>query len=58
LFVYLGLLFYYKWDIKINLTPSFVAIILAVDVLYFYEAISTWLHKRFGVYSIFIHSHH
>lgn len=58
LFVYLGLLFYYKWDIKINLTPSFVAIILAVDVLYFYEAISAWLHKRFGVYSIFIHSHH
>lgn len=58
LFVYLGLLFYYKWDVKINLSPTFVAIILAVDVLYFYEAISTWLHRRFGVHSLFIHSHH
>ncbi len=58
LFVYLGLLFYYKWNVKINLTPTFVAIILAVDVLYFYEAISTWLHKRFGVHSLFIHTHH
>lgn len=58
LFVYLGLLFYFKWDVKINLTPTFVAIILAVDVLYFYEAISTWLHKRFGLHSLFIHAHH
>ncbi len=58
LFVYLGLLFYFKWDVKINLTPTFVAIILAVDVLYFYEAISTWLHKRFGIPSLFIHAHH
>ena len=48
LIVYLGLLFFYKWDIKINLTPSFVAIILAVDVLYFYEALVAWLHKKFG----------
>ena len=58
LFVYLGLLFYYKWDLKINLTPTFVAIILAVDVLYFYEAIIKWLHKRLGIYSIFINTHH
>lgn len=58
LFVYLGLLFYYKWNIKINLIPVFVAIILAVDVLYFYEAILAWLHKKWGVSSIFIHHHH
>ena len=58
LIVYLGLLFFYKWDIKINLTPSFVAIILAVDVLYFYEAIVAWLHKKFGFYSLFIHHAH
>jgi CHASE2 domain-containing sensor protein len=57
LFVYLGLLFYYNWDIKINLTPTFVAIILAVDVLYFYEAMVSWLHKTFGYQSIFINSH-
>ncbi|MFT3980767.1 MAG: CHASE2 domain-containing protein [Ferruginibacter sp.] len=57
LFVYLGLLFFYKWDIRINLTPAFVAIILAVDVLYFYEAIVAWLHKKLGIQSIFVHHH-
>jgi len=56
--VYLGLLFFFKWDIKINLTPSFIAIILAVDVLYFYEAIVGWLHKKFGVHSLFVHHAH
>jgi len=58
LIVYLGLLFFYKWDIKINLTPSFVAIILAVDVLYFYEALVAWLHKKFGFHSLFVHHGH
>ena len=58
LIVYLGLWFFYKWDIKINLTPSFVAIILAVDVLYFYEALVAWLHKKFGFHSLFVHHGH
>ncbi|MEX1203133.1 MAG: CHASE2 domain-containing protein [Ferruginibacter sp.] len=58
LFIYIGLLFYYKWNIRINLAPTFVAIILAVDVLYFYEAITAWLHKRFGYHSLFINAHH
>lgn len=58
LIVYLGLLFFYKWDVKINLTPSFVAIILAVDVLYFYEAMVAWLHKKFGFHSLFVHHAH
>lgn len=58
LIVYLGLLFFYKWDIKINLTPGFVAIILAVDVLYFYEAMIAWLHKKIGFHSLFVHHAH
>lgn len=57
LFVYIGLLFYYKWDFKINLTPTLVAIILAVDVLYFYEAITAWMHRHFGYHSLFINAH-
>lgn len=58
LFVYLGLLCFYQFDMQINLSPTFVAIILAVDVLYFYEAICNWLHKKYGIGSIFIHQHH
>ena len=57
LFVYIGLLFYYKWDFKMNLTPTLVAIILAVDVLYFYEAITAWMHRHFGYHSLFINAH-
>jgi CHASE2 domain-containing sensor protein len=54
-FMYLGLLVFYQFDYKINLTPSFLAIILAVDVLYFYEAICHWLHKKFGYKHVFHH---
>ncbi len=57
LFVYLGLLFYYKWNIKIDLIPTFIAIILAVDVLYFYESFMAWLHKKTGIHSLFVNKH-
>lgn len=57
LFVYLGLLLYYKWNVKINVLPTFVAIILAVDVLYFYESFMAWLHKKLGVHSVFVNKH-
>lgn len=58
LFVYLGLLFFYQFDTKINMTPALVAIILAVDVLYFYEALCTWLHKKYRYQTLFSHSNH
>ena len=58
LFVYLGLLVFYKFNIKANMTITLVAIILAVDVLYFYEAFCTWLHKKTGYKTIFAHTSH
>ena len=33
-------------------------IVLAVDVIYFYEAFVTWLHKKFKYQTIFGHHHH
>jgi CHASE2 domain-containing sensor protein len=56
LFIFIGLYIYMEFDYKINLVPSFVAIILAVDVLYFYEAICNWLHKKYRHVSVF-HKH-
>ncbi len=58
LFVYIGLLFLHKWDIKINMTAALTAIILAVDVLYFYEAFAIWLNKKTGYKTIFGHAKH
>jgi len=58
LFVYLGLLLFYNFDFKVNLTPALLAIILAVDVLYFYEAIAKWLHLRWGFKTVFTQTNH
>jgi CHASE2 domain-containing sensor protein len=56
LFILIGLYVFLLFDYKVNLVPSFVAIILAVDVLYFYEAICNWLHKKYRHVSVF-HKH-
>jgi CHASE2 domain-containing sensor protein len=56
-FVYLGLLFFHQFDTQMNMTATLAAIILAVDVLYFYEAFATWLHKKKGYKTIFTHKH-
>ncbi len=56
-FVYIGLWCFYEFDVKMNLTATLVAIVLAVDVLYFYEAFATWLHKKIGYRTIFTHHH-
>ncbi|GAB4093998.1 hypothetical protein GCM10028786_29250 [Flaviaesturariibacter terrae] len=58
LFVYLGLLFFARLQLKINLTLTLVAVILVVDVLYFYEALSVWLHRKLGYKTIFYREHH
>jgi CHASE2 domain-containing sensor protein len=57
-FIYIGLLLFYKSDYKVNLVPSFVAIILAVDVLYFYEAICNWLHLKYRLNTVFHNRKH
>lgn len=58
LFLYLGLMCFYKLDLQLNMTATLAAIILAVDVLYFYEAFAIWLHKKKGFKTIFIHAKH
>lgn len=56
-FVYLGLLCFYQFDTQMNMVATLAAIILAVDVLYFYEAFATWLHKKYKFKTIFTHKH-
>lgn len=58
LFVYIGLLFFARLQLKINLALTLVAVILVVDVLYFYEALSVWLHRKWGFRTIFYREHH
>ncbi|CAN5116697.1 hypothetical protein BH09BAC6_BH09BAC6_19860 [soil metagenome] len=54
-FIYLGLLLFYKFNVQIDMAATLVAIILAVDILYFYEAGVVWLHHKKGYKTIFHH---
>lgn len=57
-FVYLGLWLFYHFDTQLNMTATLVAVILALDALYFYESFALWLHKTRGYKTIFSHAVH
>jgi hypothetical protein len=41
-----------------DLKLSLVVIIMAVDVIYFYEAWAVWMHKKFKYKTVFKPHHH
>jgi hypothetical protein len=47
-----------KFGLKLDMKYTLYVIVLAVDVIYFYEAFVTWAHKRFKYQTIFSHHHH
>jgi len=57
LFIYIGILLYSK-RISIDFSTTILAVVLAVDVLYFYDAFVQWLHKKYRVNTIFKHNKH
>lgn len=57
LFVYLAIWILDDYSYKINTTPTLAAIVLSVDVLYFYDGIVKWMHKKFGYKTYFMHGH-
>jgi hypothetical protein len=56
-FVWLGIYLFDKYRIKLDMKITLVVIVLAVDVIYFYEAWAVWMHKKFGYKTVF-HQHH
>ena len=46
--VYIGIMFFDWFSIKIDTKISLIVIILAIDIIYFYEALAVWLHTKFG----------
>jgi CHASE2 domain-containing sensor protein len=58
LFAYLGIFLYDQFRIKLEMKYTLYVIALAVDVIYFYEAFVTWLHRKFNYQTIFSHHHH
>jgi CHASE2 domain-containing sensor protein len=57
LFAYLGIFIFNKFDLKIEMKYTLYVIVLAVDVIYFYEAFVGWLHRKYGYQTIFGHHH-
>ena len=56
-FAYLGIFIFDKFDLKLEMKYTLYVIALAVDVIYFYEALVTWLHRKFNYQTIFGHHH-
>ncbi|HLF45045.1 MAG TPA: CHASE2 domain-containing protein [Chitinophagaceae bacterium] len=57
-FAYLGMEIFDKFGVKLDMKYTLYVIVLAVDVIYFYEAFVTWMHKKFKYQTIFGHHHH
>ncbi|HKB43290.1 MAG TPA: CHASE2 domain-containing protein [Chitinophagaceae bacterium] len=57
-FVYIGIFLFDKFNMKLDMTLTLVVIILAVDIIYFYEAFAVWMHKKFGYTTVFHQQHH
>jgi CHASE2 domain-containing sensor protein len=58
LFTYLGIFLYDQYRLKVDMKMSLIVIIMAVDVIYFYEAWAQWMHKKFGYQTVFKPHHH
>ena len=58
LFVYLGIILFERFRVKLDMTLTLAVIILAVDIIYFYEAFAVWLHKKWNYKTVFHQKHH
>lgn len=56
--VYLQILFFQWLNLKLDMVAALTAVILSVDILYFYEAFALWVHKKFGFNTLFEHHSH
>lgn len=57
-FAFLSIKLFTDLSIKIDMAMPIVVIVLAIDVIYFYEAFAVWMHKKFGFNSAFVHNKH
>ncbi len=52
-FVWLGIEIYNRFHMKVDMKLSLITIVMAVDVIYFYEAWATWMHKKYNYKTVF-----
>ncbi len=54
LLLWFEFLIYQYFNYKIDMLPAIATILLAVDIIYFYEGLVVFLNKKFGYKSIFL----
>ena len=52
-FVWLGIYLFDTYRLKVDLKLSLIVIVMAVDVIYFYEAWAVWMHKKYKYHTVF-----
>ena len=57
-FVYVGMYLFNRFRIKLDMSLTLIVIVLAVDIIYFYEAFAVWMHKKFEYTTVFHQKHH
>ena len=57
LFIFIGIFVRKYFSLHLDLASTLVAIVISVDVLYFYEGFAKWLHKEFYYKTIFKTTH-
>lgn len=57
-FVWLGIYIFDRYQLKVDMKLSLITIVMAVDVIYFYEAWAVWMHKKFNYRTVFKPHHH
>ena len=53
LFIGLSIHLFDRHRLKVDVKWSLIVIIMAVDVIYFYEAWAVWMHKKFNYKTVF-----
>jgi len=57
-FAFLGMMLLEWFNIQLDMKLSLIVIVLAVDIIYFYEAFAVWMHKKFNYHTVFHQKHH
>lgn len=57
-FVWVGIFLFDRYRLKVDMKMSLIVIVMAVDVIYFYEAWAVWMHKKFKYKTVFKPHHH
>jgi hypothetical protein len=56
--IYVSILLLRFFKTNIDFTLSVLAIVICIEVLYFYEALALWLNKKYGYKTVFKKENH